>query len=500
MTKEPKTKLLVDRTEWERIETTIRSAFKEEGISSLYAARALDIVASIIYDCRGSENYGRKGFNRRATHRSVGFFKSMYRDPKVASVAKKILESNGILLEDESWCADNLDHPDGTWTISYAVDYHPTNPETFVVWFPSAASIIENAIAKLKTVKKELDYDTAHKELLHIDKAGITAAVRAGEIDPDDFATFVSSFKKYPDLASCKSIGHENDRRIYTPMTMIRKELLRFVLNDKGVSLKEICDIHSSFFVSILFANSNTARFRNAVQRIYGDRWFKRDGADVQNTLADLYNIILNHIETEDRNNNLFAECASQKEKRDIIKKNCQAVIFASDAERRKWDSLKKRAFEEMKEHRKVSKFVYALERSARIKCAIQDYFQKNEPEFWNIVMEAEEIEDYIWYDTEDGKTIRRKKAKKTPLFWTMTKGEEVLMAYIRSQLIKKFGMAGVSTYRKHDAILACVETAPTEAQSDTTVGTILMGIDDCQRLQNAFDASMRSYNEKKES
>lgn len=488
MNKEPKTKLLVDRTEWERIETAIRSAFKEEGISSLYAARALDIVASIIYDCKGSQNYGKNGFNRRATHRSREFFKRLFRDPNKSAKAKKILEHIGILLEDESWCANNLDHPDGTWTISYAVDYNPKNPETYAVWFPSNASIIENAISKLRTVAKELDYDTSHKEKLHIDKAGITAAVRAGEIDPDDFATFVSAFKKYPDLKSCKSIGHENDKRMYTPLAMIRKELLRFVLNENGVSVKEIADIHSSFIVSILFATGNTSRFLSVVRSIYDDRWYRKDGHDVQNTLCDLYNRILNHIETEDRNTNLFYGATSQKEKRDEIKKFCQAVIFASDAERKKWDSLKNRAFEEMKTHTRVSKFVYAMERAARIKCAIQDYFQKNEPDFWEAVMTAEEIEDLIVYETEDGRTIRRKKAKKTPLFWTMTQGEEVLMAYIRSQLIKRFGFSGISTYRKHDAILACVETAPTEAQSDTTVGTILMGISDCGKLKEAFN------------
>lgn len=461
-----KTKILVDPVEWGRITAAIEAAFDKAGLSRLYASRAVDACASIIYDCRFSTARGRKGFNRACVQLESGWFQSRFKSRGVASKAKAALIASGVLLEDESWSAPNLHHPRGTWTQSYAIDYSPRSARRVEVWFPSAASILEGALAGLKGVSNRLDFTGERdelRELLRVDKRRLTADARAGKVDPVQLAQFVSILRKYPSLASCEGIGEEGDARVYSPLTMIAKPLLPYLVNQYGVALREVLDLHASFLFSLHFAFALESsapladgNFASLVRRFYQGRNVRLRGKWTVDPCKDLYSLIANHIETADRGTNLFAGCRSAADKRKLVKGEVLAAVFATDSQIARWRTLKAAAIKEAKTKTRVSRGKVYFERQARMRLAICDFFAAEFPAFFRALREYAVSPRKETY-RRGGKTFDRETFHKTPLFHALTRGEKILMQYAVAQLQTRFGFGGKTFYRKHDALLACV-------------------------------------------
>lgn len=461
-----KTKILVDPVEWGRITAAIQAAFDAAGLSRLYASRAVDACAAILYDCRFSTARGRKGFNLPCVQLESGWFQSCFKSRGVASKAKAALVACGVLLEDESWSAPNLKHPQGTWAQSYAIDYSPRSARRVEVWFPSAASILEGALAGLKGVSNRLDFTGERdelRELLRVDKRRLTADARAGKVDPVQLAQFVSILRKYPSLADCEGIGEDGDARLYSPLTMIAKPLLPYLVNEYGVALREVLDLHASFLFSLHFAFAlegsaplADGNFASLVRRFYQGRNVRVRGKWTVDPCKDLYSLIANHIETADRGTNLFAGCRSAADKRKLVKGEVLAAVFATDSQLARWKTLKAAAIKEAKRKQRVSRGKLYFERQARMRLAICDFFAAEFPAFFRALRAyavAPRKETY----RRGGKTFDRETFHKTPLFHALTRGEKILMQYAVAQLQSRFGFGGVTFYRKHDALLACV-------------------------------------------
>ncbi len=482
-----KTKILVDPVEWGRITTAIQATFDAAGLSRLYAARAVDACAAILYDCRFSTARGRKGFNRACVQLESAWFQSRFKSRGVASKAKAALIASGVLLEDQSWSAPNLHHPRGTWTQSYAIDYSPRSARRVEVWFPSAASILEGALAGLKGVSNRLDFTGERdelRELLRVDKRRLTADARAGKVDPVQLAQFVSVLRKYPSLASCEGIGEDGDERLYSPLTMIAKPLLPYLVNEYGVALREVLDLHASFLFSLHFAFAlegsaplADGNFASLVRRFYQGRNIRVRGKWIADPSKDLYSLIANGIETADRGTNLFAACRSAADKRKLVKGEVLAAVFATDSQLKKWKTLKAAAIKEAKTKTKVSRGKLFFERQARMRLAICDFFAAEFPAFFRALREYAVSPRKETY-RRGGKTFDRETFHKTPLFHALTRGEKILMQYAVAQLQTRFGFGGKTFYRKHDALLACVPpVADSDIVADRLAESILAGI-----------------------
>ena len=475
-----KTKLEVDPVEWKRIVATIHEAFDKEGMSRLYAERAIDATASIIYDTQSATFTGRKGFNRPAVSHDADWWESIFKKTVNARKAKKILIGCGILLEDESWCAENLNHPDGPWCMSYAIDYRPRSKERIAVWFPSASSIIETALSRLSRMKNEFHW-TIGKEILHVDKKQLVEDCRKGLVDAQSLATFVGVLKKYPTLLECEFLGEPMDRRIYTPLAMVNKSMLKYFKNEKGFPcfMQEVVDLHSGFLFSLMMAfvadgKMGVGNFSSLVEDFYDNRnvFLADRGIWYSDPYRDFYHRVVNHIETEDRGTNVFHDCQNEKEKRDKVKAFVMSCVFATEGERKKWRTMRANAFRRMRTNQRVSKAVVARENEARFKLDICSYFEKKHPMFWKLVTEYETV----------GKTstckngTERTTMHKTPLYWAMTRGEKIIMDYVAGYAKMWNFLDGCTIYRKHDALLAVCRPLPDDwhYRADLNMGFLL--------------------------
>lgn len=507
--KSKSTELKVCPKEWARITETITASFDLAGLSRIYTARAIDAVASIIYDSRSASQRGHK-FLDHCIHLPAEWFQNVFRNKGgVTAKCKKTLEFCGVLLSDESWCAENLNHPEGVWCDAYAIDYRPQGPETFTVWFPSASSLIENAVATLKKVKGELALDKKGRQTLTIDKAGLLAAARRGEIDAEDFASAVAIFKKYPTLDKCRDIGDPEDHRLYTPLSLVANNVLPFIhFADTGESIQEALDIHSSVVVCLTFAAIIEKMkpvydkdgvlvtmpcdriFRHVVKSIYEGRWSKIDGKWHKWESKDLYMSIYREITEREPATNLFYGLRKD-EIRDRIKEEFMAAVFANKTDVKRWESSARAAMVAMRTGKRVSKGAMYHQRKVRLRLAIREYLKKNYPLMFHFA------ENYDTVQAVGKKGHIRE--KKTPLYYAMTRAEEILMTYLQARYERSFG---VVAYRKHDALLAAAEPM-CEADADNWTFRALLGIvgsDDfdngdgrCVALAEAFNRKMQT-------
>lgn len=481
-----KTKVTVCPKEWARIENKIYSAFDVAGLSRLYAERAKDLVASIIYDAKSSHRTGNKWLTRPCVAHPAKWFDGVFGGNKcVSAKCKMVLESCGILLADDSWCAPNLNHPDGVWCNSYAIDYNPQGAETFEVWFPSAASIIEGAVADLRRIPAELDYTLDHSQTLRLDKAGLLAAARSGAIDAQDFATACSLLRKYPTLNKCLVLGDPEDHRTYTPLTMVAKSILPYIRGNSEV--REVLDLHCSELLSLMFifvAEEGAYRdesclrwlgdgnFVGLVQDIYTDRWMTLpDGRRVKNPDKDIYWRVYRHILAEQPNTNLFRGL-SPKEIRDSIKVEFMGAVYASPADAKRYRTLAKKAMlQATGKAPRATKREYIDQRKARIRLAIRGWLEATYPTLAHYIST---------YRTDASVTIdkrghRHTRQTKTPLYYAKTRGEQALMGYLADTIHSRYH---VTVYRKHDALL-CADPVytPTPEAADNLIRDALSAI-----------------------
>ena len=458
-----KTELRVCPREWARLKDSIQTATESDGLPAIYSARATDLVAAILYDSRGSAANGRKWLDGETVVRlPANYFAKVFKNNAAARRMKKLLVDSGVIVQDGSWSNfEDKEH----WADGYAVDYHPkTPPDRWItIRFPSSASILETALVRLRTVKADLLLHRDSSKVLHVDKKRLTADARSGKVDADDLAQFVGTVKKYPSLLDCYQIGAEGDRREYTPLTMVSKSLLGYIVDDSGNGLREVADLHSSFALTIPFALTATRpvwrggklvdmdgftdlSFRSVLDSLYQGRVLKIDGRLVENPASDLYGKIIRHVEAKEPGTNLFHGCRSRAEKRERVKKEVQATLFAQEKEVKKWKTLKTAAVRELKNQIPVSKGKLYHERRARLRLAIMDFFESNGRDFpfsrfWQVMRSM--------VDPATG--------KHTPCFQLMTQGEAVLMRYVETRLANDYGFGDLTFYRKHDALLACV-------------------------------------------
>lgn len=487
-----KTKLTVCPKEWARIENKIYSAFDVAGLSRLYAERAKDLVASIIYDTKASRTTGRKRLGQRpCVSHPERWFAKIFRNRGLAWKCKKALVASGVLLPDGSWCAPadecerEFAHPGDTWCNSYAIDYNPQGAETLDIWFPSASSVIEGAVADLRRIPAELDYTADHSQTLRLDKAGLLAAARSGAVDAQDFATACALFRKYPTLDKCISLGEPDDHRTYTPPTMVSKTILPYI---RGISeLREVLDLHCSLLLSLMFVFVvegaaykdgvctrwlGDGNFDGLVHDIYTDRWMTLpDGRRVKNPDKDIYWRVYRHILAEQPSTNLF-KGLSAKEIRDRIKTEFMGAVYASPADAKRYRTLAKKAMAQATgKAPRASKREFAEQRKARIRLAIRDWLEATYPT----------LAHYIFtYATTTKVSIdkhgrRHTRQTKTPLYYAMTRGEQALMGYLADTIRRRYH---VTVYRKHDALL-CADPAytPTPEAADNLIRDALSAI-----------------------
>ena len=354
--------------------------------------------------------------------------------------ARKILLDKRIIFQDHSWVhGDIATEKNPSRTDSYAPNYkvRPGQKEDFEVWFPSEYSIIEGAIANLKAIPKELDYDPDHLCKIHIDKKGLLAAARKGEIPALEFAEACSLFRKYPTLEKSAKIGEDNDHRVYTPPALVSKRIYPYILNENNEPMGECFDISNCWLLSLtlyLAANHTFSYstmsgvtdkdFCKAVELIYGHRYVKIDGNPVRVGYG-VYGMCLNYMENTGWKYLFGKKSKTMAEKIDAVKKGMNATIMSTNEMFARWE---KKALEG-----RVSNKI-------KIRLLIREFLRSNFKRLWDQIEQMPTVE-------------KKSREYKTPCFWAVTQGERTLMDCLYTYLKYQKIYNGL-LIRKHDGFL----------------------------------------------
>ena len=93
-----KTELRVCPREWARLKDSIQTATESDGLPAIYAARATDLVAAILYDSRGSTANGRKWLDGETVVRlPANYFAKVFKNNAAARRMKKLLVDSGVI-------------------------------------------------------------------------------------------------------------------------------------------------------------------------------------------------------------------------------------------------------------------------------------------------------------------------------------------------------------------------------------------------------------------
>lgn len=389
--------------------------------------------------------------------------------------------------------AEPENRPQG-WLVNYCPK---TNPDE---WVDVQVNYDKKELIDLIRRKAEEvgEIDAGQDDLpLYLDIPAIVECVSNGTLEPMQTLRDIGLCKKYATRESWQNPAPKlnkdgtlkakqrrpTDMREYHAPAMVSKTFLYNCITGKkgtryeGTHIREVCDLHTGVIPSILLAEiiktkEMYARFSevpvssiptykelrpvfDALEHLQSRRVKTNpDGTMTVTRDGDVYMDAVREIETRVKTDplyksylgDLFSNCKSEDDKRDIVKPYFLMTTYIDEATREKRRLLSLRPPKKISKGKSSSSYSVRRQRviDAMVCTLFFDMLQREYPEFSKIVSK-----NYVT------------KEQKTEQYDQMSKGEKILIQVVKKHLKRKYGLTCI---RKHDALVTLFD--PTNARS----------------------------------